>query len=98
MVGLVGFPSSKLNLYNWKGEFAVELLRLNLKLKLAHMANFCSSVVTPGARVPAGDCNAAVSLEKDRAGEIGVMCEWGKDGQGMLDQGRGGLSSHPEFT
>lgn len=54
-------------------------------------------LLTPGVRMPAGDSNAAVSLEKERAGEAGVICEWGKEGQGMLDQGRG-LSSHPEFT
>ena len=64
------------------------LVRLNLKLKLVHVAKFCSSDVTPGARMPAGDSNTAVSLEKERAGEIGVICKWGNKGQGMLDQGR----------
>lgn len=65
------------------------LLRLNLKLKLISLAKFCSSDVTPGVRMPAGDSSSAVSLEKERAGEIGVIYEWGKKGQGMLGQGRG---------
>lgn len=36
-----------------------------------------------------GDSNTAVSLEKEKAREIGVISEWGTKGQGMLDQGRG---------
>jgi len=61
----------------------VVLLRLNLKLKLVHMAKFCSSHITPGVWLPAGDSSSAVSLEKERAGETGVTCEWGKEGQGI---------------
>lgn len=73
------------------------LVRLNLKLQLVHVAKFYPSDVTPGVHMPAGDSNTAVSLEKGRAGEIGVICDWGNKGQGVLDQG-GVLSSHLEFT
>lgn len=39
--------------------------------------------------MPAGDSSTAVSLEKERVGEIGVICEWGNKGQGMLDPEKG---------
>lgn len=39
--------------------------------------------------MPAGDTNTAVSLEKERAGEFGAICEQGKEGKGILDQERG---------
>lgn len=71
-------------------------LRLNLRLKLVPVAKFCSSDVTTGAQMPAGDRNAAICLEKERDGEIGVICEWGNKGKGCFNQERG-LSSYPEF-
>lgn len=46
-----------------------------LRLKLVLVAKFCSSDVTTGAQVPAGDSNAAVFLEKERDREIGVICD-----------------------
>lgn len=65
------------------------LLRLNLKLKLVHGAKFCSCDVTRGVQMPAGNSSAAVSLEKERTGEVGVICERANKGQGILDQGMG---------
>lgn len=53
------------------------------------MAKFCSSDVTTGAQIPAGDSNAAVSLEKERDGEIDVIYGWGNKGKGCFNQGKG---------
>lgn len=51
------------------------LLRLNLRLKLVLVAKFCSSDVTTGAQMPAGDSNAAVFLEKERERLVSFVTE-----------------------
>lgn len=73
------------------------ILRLSLKLQLVRVATVWSCGVTPGAGMPAGDTRIANALEKKRAGEIGVICGWEKEGQWVLHLGRR-ISSHPEFT
>lgn len=60
------------------------LVRLNLKLKLVRVAKFCSSDVTPGVRMPAGDSNTAVSRKRKELERLVSFVSGGTKGKGCL--------------